>query len=176
MTLYGLQDFDSGYYGDPPRVSAWIRQGSLFLLSLILMKVYVISLLALFPFTYSFGGWILSPLEPKDQSGSRDLEIVFVMFVFPLIMNVIQAWSLDTIIKWKGASNTGLGGGLGGSNYHQIHSRQSELSQEAIQDSLASPNFFRMESELNMEAQEESLSYPTSPSPPPLLNDKFALE
>ncbi|KAL7749530.1 hypothetical protein RI367_005085 [Sorochytrium milnesiophthora] len=90
-----LDDLESGYYGDPPRVLAWIKQTILFSWCLFLVKICVVLLLRFLPFLGAVGKWVLSPF------GNARGEVVFVMLVFPLIMNVMQFWLVDTVIKRK---------------------------------------------------------------------------
>ncbi len=50
------------------------------------------------PFLVDFASWVLSPLE-RDAK----LEVIVVMLIFPLIMNIVQAWLIDMVIKGKAA-------------------------------------------------------------------------
>ncbi|OAJ40393.1 hypothetical protein BDEG_24136 [Batrachochytrium dendrobatidis JEL423] len=50
----------------------------------------------LFPFLGIFGKWVLSPLT---AIGDPRFQIVVVMLIFPLIMNIVQAWLIDMVIK-----------------------------------------------------------------------------
>lgn len=68
-----------------PRLSFFFRQLSLYLLSLLLMKIMVVILFALFPFLFDVGRWVLN-LFGKHQKA----QIFFVMAVFPLGMNTLQ--------------------------------------------------------------------------------------
>lgn len=68
-----------------PRLSFFFRQLSLYLLSLLLMKIMVVILFALFPFLFDVGRWVLN-LFGKHQKA----QIFFVMAVFPLAMNTLQ--------------------------------------------------------------------------------------
>ncbi|KAJ3374953.1 hypothetical protein GGF31_005675 [Allomyces arbusculus] len=89
-------DLQSGYYGDPPRFTAWVKQTMLFSLCLFLMKVCVAVTIAMVPFLETIGRIALAPF-PDTRS-----EVVFVMLVFPLIMNVVQFWLVDHVIKHRG--------------------------------------------------------------------------
>ncbi len=95
---YRIPNMKSGFYGNPPQLSIWIRQTILFITAWFFVKISVLILLAIFPFIVSFGEWILSPLE---QSGDSKLQVIVVMLIFPLIMNIIQAWLIDMLIKGK---------------------------------------------------------------------------
>lgn len=68
-----------------PRLTFFFRQLSLYLLSLLIMKILVVLLLALFPFLFDVGRWIL------DLFGhAREAQVLFVMALFPLAMNTLQ--------------------------------------------------------------------------------------
>jgi hypothetical protein len=74
-----------GHYGNPPRLWPWIKQLTLFLIAWFFVKIIITVVLLLLPIFGIIAAWILSPI-----SSDRRAQIVFVMFVFPLIMNVIQ--------------------------------------------------------------------------------------
>ncbi|KAJ3223530.1 hypothetical protein HK099_001008 [Clydaea vesicula] len=95
---YNVQDIKSGVYGNPPRIKAWLKQLGLFLLSWFCVKVVVVISLNVFPFLSKIAELLLSPLT---QSGNTKLQVLFVMLIFPLIMNIIQAWLIDMVIKGK---------------------------------------------------------------------------
>lgn len=65
----------------------------MFLIAVFSMKFIVIHLIASLTFLTSLLHPILDPYE-----GSRT-QIVVVLFIFPLVMNVIQAWLTDRVIK-----------------------------------------------------------------------------
>ncbi|KAG5457878.1 MAG: vacuolar membrane protein-domain-containing protein, partial [Olpidium bornovanus] len=52
-----LSEMQSGHYGDPPKISAWIKQSFAFLCALAAMKLTVLLLLHAFPVLESFGRW-----------------------------------------------------------------------------------------------------------------------
>ncbi|KAI9274685.1 vacuolar membrane protein-domain-containing protein, partial [Phascolomyces articulosus] len=94
LKLSGLQ---TGVYGDPPlqkQMKRWLKQLTVYIASLILMKLCVILLFHLFPQLSDFGHWVL-----QWTMGDYKLQVVFVMLIFPLIMNIIQFWIIDTIVK-----------------------------------------------------------------------------
>jgi len=80
------------------RLKAWFRQFLLFITALMLVKIVVVTSLEAFPFIVTMGEWLLSPLK---RTGDTRLEVVVVMLLFPLVMNVMQAWLVDMIIKGK---------------------------------------------------------------------------
>lgn len=58
------------------------------------MKLFVWLLFALLPWLPWVGDWALRWTE-----GSEALQIAFVMFIFPLAMNIIQYYIIDSFIK-----------------------------------------------------------------------------
>ncbi|RKP06696.1 Vaculolar membrane protein-domain-containing protein, partial [Thamnocephalis sphaerospora] len=92
----GVRDMRSGYYGHPPRMAAWLRQLCIFVLALASMKMLVLIVLRIFPFFFWFGKWALAPVE---TIGDQRVQVVVVMLIFPLVMNIIQFWLVDGVIK-----------------------------------------------------------------------------
>ena len=86
----------TGYYGHPPRASWWAKQSSIYFICLLLMKLCVLAIFTFFPWVALAGEWALRWTE-----GSEALQIVFVMFIFPLIMNALQYYIIDSFIKDK---------------------------------------------------------------------------
>ncbi|KAI9270448.1 vacuolar membrane protein-domain-containing protein [Phascolomyces articulosus] len=87
----------SGEYGPPPlrrRLLPWARQTGVFILSEALMKLCVLGLFCLCPFLFDVGNWAL-----RWTRGNYRYQVVFVMFIFPCIMNAVQFWIVDTIVK-----------------------------------------------------------------------------
>ncbi|KAI8980543.1 vacuolar membrane protein-domain-containing protein [Pilobolus umbonatus] len=94
-----LTGFQSGVYGDPPLINQlmkWTKQLIVYVISLFMMKVIVVSLFHLCPWISEFGDWVLQWTE-----GNHRLQVAFVMLIFPLIMNIMQFWVIDTIVKHK---------------------------------------------------------------------------
>lgn len=58
------------------------------------MKLCVFFIFQLLPWIAWVGDWALRWTE-----GSETLQILFVMFIFPLIMNAMQYWIIDGFIK-----------------------------------------------------------------------------
>lgn len=58
------------------------------------MKICVFFLIQLLPFIVKIGDWALRWTE-----GNTALQIIFVMLLFPVIMNAIQYYIIDTFIK-----------------------------------------------------------------------------
>jgi len=91
-----LKGFVSGEYGSPPRWTYWIRQAVVYAIVLTSMKAIVVAIIALWPSLIDFGDWLLG------WTGSGSFQIVFVMGIFPIAMNIIQFWIIDTIVKASG--------------------------------------------------------------------------
>ncbi|KAF8312697.1 hypothetical protein DL93DRAFT_2138394 [Clavulina sp. PMI_390] len=91
-----LTGLKSGVYGDPPSPMWWLKQLGVYLFVLFLMKTSVIALIEIFPFLMTFGSWLLS------WSNSRNaVQVIFVMGIFPIAMNIVQFWLIDSIVKFK---------------------------------------------------------------------------
>jgi len=58
------------------------------------MKLCVLALFAFLPWIAWIGDWALRWTE-----GNTALQITFVMFIFPLVMNALQYWIIDNFIK-----------------------------------------------------------------------------
>ena len=91
----------SGHYGQPPHASWWVKQSAIYFIGLILMKLCVLLIFTLVPGIAMVGDWALPWTE-----GSETLQIVFVMFIFPLIMNALQYYIIDSFIKDPAAGNS----------------------------------------------------------------------
>ncbi|KAG9079565.1 hypothetical protein FRC06_007659 [Ceratobasidium sp. 370] len=96
-TKMQLKGFRSGDYGGvPPSKVYWMRQATVYVTALILMKLAVVGLFAIWPGLFRIGDWLLS-----WTSGNAALQVVVVMGLFPIIMNVLQFWLIDSIVKLK---------------------------------------------------------------------------
>ncbi|VDC02102.1 unnamed protein product [Peniophora sp. CBMAI 1063] len=89
-----LKGFESGQYGRPPQWRNWARQLGVYVASLTTMKLAVIGLFFLFPGIFKLGEWALSWLGDSEHG-----QVVFTMGIFPIIMNVLQFWLIDSIVK-----------------------------------------------------------------------------
>ncbi|KAI1796054.1 vacuolar membrane protein-domain-containing protein [Ganoderma leucocontextum] len=86
--------FESGVYGTPPSINYWFRQAAVYVFALTTMKLLVIALFAALPIIFDLGEWLLTFLGPSNIA-----QIIFVMGIFPIVMNVLQFWLIDTIVK-----------------------------------------------------------------------------
>ncbi|KAF2822757.1 hypothetical protein CC86DRAFT_71358 [Ophiobolus disseminans] len=84
----------SGNYGHPPHATWWLKQSIIYFVGLLLMKLCVLAIFSFLPWIAWVGDWALRWTE-----GNTALQITFVMFVFPLIMNALQYWIIDNFIK-----------------------------------------------------------------------------
>lgn len=88
------ESIQSGNYGQPPKTIWWLKQSILYFLGLLLMKVCVFFIFQLCPWIIVVGNWALRWTE-----GNEALQIAFVMLIFPLIMNALQYYIIDSFIK-----------------------------------------------------------------------------
>ncbi|KAG7447595.1 uncharacterized protein BT62DRAFT_930610 [Guyanagaster necrorhizus] len=91
-----LKGFESGVYGSPPSIKFWGKQAALYVVALTTMKLLVIALLAFFPSLFVIGAWLLSWTWTGDGDA---LQVIFTMGFFPIIMNILQFWLIDSIVK-----------------------------------------------------------------------------
>ncbi|GAB5591042.1 hypothetical protein Unana1_05942 [Umbelopsis nana] len=106
-TRLHLQGFKSGVYGDPPLINQFIQWGKQLIMyntALVLMKLVVVLIFAICPFLFTFGQWVL-----EWTMSDYKLQVVIVMLIFPLVMNIIQFWVIDTIVKHKDRQDISLG-------------------------------------------------------------------
>ncbi|KAK8139863.1 FK506-binding protein 2 precursor [Apiospora sp. TS-2023a] len=90
------ESIQSGYYGRPPNAVWWLKQSLIYFCGLFGMKLCVLILFLVLPWISRIGDWALSWTE-----GNERLQIVFVMMLFPLIMNGMQYYIIDSFIKRK---------------------------------------------------------------------------
>ncbi|KAF9006665.1 vacuolar membrane protein-domain-containing protein [Cyathus striatus] len=102
---FGMKGFQSGLYGTPPSFNYWCRQAAIYVLSLSTMKFLVIGLLALFPGIFKLGEWLLSWTWTEEGDA---LQVIFTMGIFPIVMNILQFWLIDSIVKASSATSLAL--------------------------------------------------------------------
>ncbi|KAK9484816.1 vacuolar membrane protein-domain-containing protein [Lipomyces starkeyi] len=90
----GIIGARSGEYGHPPKFSWFLKQAVIYFLGLSCMKFVVYVLLTVLPFWDDLAGFLLSWTRGHDK-----VEVSFVMLIFPLIMNMVQYYLVDSIIK-----------------------------------------------------------------------------
>ena len=77
-----------------PRIEYWLKQLGSYLFVLFLMKMAVLAVLAIFPFLFDVGSWILGLF-----GSHKDYQVLFSMALFPLAMNVLQFWLIDSLLR-----------------------------------------------------------------------------
>jgi len=90
----GIEGIVSGQYGNPPKLSYYFKQLALYILGLFLTKSTIYLLLLSNDWFYLMADWILSWTE-----GHPRLQLFIVLMIFPLIMNAIQYYIVDNILK-----------------------------------------------------------------------------
>lgn len=88
------ESIQSGHYGTPPNAWWWLKQSVIYFCGLFLMKICVLIIFITMPWISKVGDWALSWTE-----GNEKLQIAFVMMIFPLIMNAMQYYIIDSFIK-----------------------------------------------------------------------------
>jgi len=88
------QSIQSGNYGSPPRTWWWFKQSIIYFIGLMGMKICVLIIFLLLPWISKVGDWALRWTE-----GDEALQVIFVMLVFPVIMNATQYYIIDSFIK-----------------------------------------------------------------------------
>lgn len=88
------ESISSGNYGNPPRAWWWFKQSIIYFMGLMGMKVCVLIIFLVAPWISRVGDWALRWTE-----GDEALQVIFVMLVFPVIMNATQYYIIDSFIK-----------------------------------------------------------------------------
>ncbi|KIJ56932.1 hypothetical protein M422DRAFT_104141, partial [Sphaerobolus stellatus SS14] len=89
-----LKGFRSGQYGDPPSLAYWARQASVYVFTILTMKLLMVGLFAAWPGIFDIAAYII-----KWTNGHETLQVAFVMGLFPITMNILQFWLIDSIVK-----------------------------------------------------------------------------
>ncbi|KAG1719129.1 vacuolar membrane protein-domain-containing protein [Suillus paluster] len=96
-----LKGYESGQYGSPPSMAHWTRQAVVYVFALTTMKMLVVGSFAVWPGISKVGDWLLS----WTAIGNGDaFQVIFVMGLFPIIMNILQFWLIDSIVKASSSS------------------------------------------------------------------------
>lgn len=88
------ESIQSGNYGRPPRTKWWLKQSFIYFFGLLGMKFCVFLIFQICPWIVRVGNWALRWTEGNDA-----LQIFFVMLFFPVIMNALQYYIIDSFIK-----------------------------------------------------------------------------
>lgn len=90
------ESVQSGHYGNPPNAVWWLKQSLIYFSGLFGMKLCVLIIFIMMPWISQVGDWALRWTE-----GNEKLQVAFVMMIFPLIMNALQYYIIDSFIKKK---------------------------------------------------------------------------
>lgn len=90
------ESIQSGNYGNPPNAWWWLKQSFIYFCGLFGMKLCVLVIFLTLPWISRVGDWALGWTE-----GNEKLQVAFVMMIFPLIMNAMQYYIIDSFIKLK---------------------------------------------------------------------------
>ncbi|KAL3852189.1 hypothetical protein ACJMK2_015863 [Sinanodonta woodiana] len=90
----GWETLFFGEYGSPPQCNAYVGQCGLYILVMIVEKLFMTFLIQ-FKFWENVRKFIMAPVkDPK-------LELVIVMFIVPLVVNAFIFWVVDNFLKRK---------------------------------------------------------------------------
>ncbi len=88
------ESIHSGNYGRPPKTKWWLKQSFIYFLGLLGMKCCVFIIFQLCPWIIRVGDWALRWTE-----GDEMVQVFFVMLFFPVVMNALQYYIIDSFIK-----------------------------------------------------------------------------
>lgn len=88
------ESIQSGNYGRPPKAAWWLKQSFIYFIGLLGMKFCVFIIFQLCPWIIQVGDWALRWTE-----GNEKVQVFFVMLFFPVIMNALQYYIIDSFIK-----------------------------------------------------------------------------
>jgi uncharacterized spore protein YtfJ len=119
------QSIKSGNYGQPPKATWYFKQLLIYCIGLVGMKMFVFFLLMAMPFLPWIGDWALRWTE-----GNEALQVAFALFIFPLAMNAIQYWIIDSFIMDKKQTE-------GGPDYQRVDGEEEGESDTLVADEEA---------------------------------------
>lgn len=96
------QSIHSGDYGRPPKTKWWLKQSFIYFLGLLGMKACVFFIFQICPWIIRVGDWALRWTE-----GNEMVQVFFVMLFFPVVMNALQYYIIDSFIKDQKPSDNG---------------------------------------------------------------------
>ncbi|KAI6368646.1 hypothetical protein MCOR25_004602 [Pyricularia grisea] len=128
------ESIQSGFYGNPPKWQWWLKQSIIYFCGLFGMKICVLIIFLVFPWIGHVGDWALGWTE-----GNEKLQIVFVMMLFPLIMNGMQYYIIDSFIKERTQDEAGDAGSTrpGFGSRENSYDRLSESGDDDHEEELA---------------------------------------
>ena len=119
------ESIQSGNYGTPPRATWWLKQSLIYFMGLLGMKSCVFFIFEIFPWIARVGDWALGWTE-----GNAAVQIAFVMLIFPLIMNGLQYYIIDSFIKNNKPAADPAGEGEGGGEHGALLANDENLDYE----------------------------------------------
>lgn len=94
LKMCHVDGIKSGEYGTPAKFTNYFKQLVIYLFSLGLMKMSIYILMITFPILVNIAVWMLSRLDKYPN-----VQVGFVLLVFPLVMNVFQYYVVDNLIQ-----------------------------------------------------------------------------
>ena len=88
------ESIQSGNYGHPPKAAWWLKQSFIYFIGLLGMKLCVFFIFQICPWIVQVGDWALRWTE-----GNEMVQVFFVMLFFPVVMNALQYYIIDSFIK-----------------------------------------------------------------------------
>lgn len=92
--IFKINGIKSGEYGNPPSIKNFFKQLIIYIISLSIMKSTIYILLLNLPIFLKISQFILSRFNKFPN-----LQISFVLLIFPLIMNIFQYYIIDNLIQ-----------------------------------------------------------------------------
>lgn len=89
-----VRGVDTGEYGDPPSYMNYTKQLAIYFVGLFSMKLVVYLMMEIFPFLVLLASWILNWSDSQPE-----LQVFLVMFLFPVLLNALQYYLIDSIIQ-----------------------------------------------------------------------------
>ncbi|OQO11513.1 hypothetical protein B0A48_03240 [Cryoendolithus antarcticus] len=141
------ESIKSGHYGQPPKLSWYLKQLLIYFTGLIFMKLFVWFLFAALPWLPWVGDWALRWTE-----GDEGLQIAFTMFLFPLAMNIVQYYVIDGFIMEKKGSEEGEGG-----KYQRVEGDEEDGEAEGSRTEVGEEDEEATSRKRDVEVEEEDL-------------------
>ncbi|WWD09224.1 hypothetical protein V865_007346 [Kwoniella europaea PYCC6329] len=121
-----MEGFISGQYGHPPNPIFWWKQLAPYIMSIITMKLLVLLPLTLPGISKSLIDWSHNLL---DHLGAKS-QVIFVMAIFPLVMNVLQFCLVDQVIKAGGKEDEDEDHNDRAGDYQRIRGHEDDIAYE----------------------------------------------
>ncbi|ODV89056.1 hypothetical protein CANCADRAFT_3696, partial [Tortispora caseinolytica NRRL Y-17796] len=89
---FNVEGIDSGNYDEPPRYTWFFKQAFIYFLALTSMKAVTYTFIRVVPLMW-LAEFLLAWTNFNEQ-----IRVGFVMFLFPLVMNMFQYYVIDSLI------------------------------------------------------------------------------